>query len=344
MVVNTDGSLKMWQPKKPGPVTIPLPGKATQAAATYSSAYVLLDDGTVMAWGSNDFDALGLTRDMLRKTSGGTGLESAVPIPIAGLSDIVQISAAFNHAVAVRRDGTVFAWGSKSNGLSGNVGAPSKTAPDPVTQVPGLTGIVQAVTATSHSLALGRDGRVYAWGANGHGQLGSGEHGPVRGPGQVPGLDHVVAIAAGMTTSLALKSDGSVWVWGSNQSSMFGNGERPGAADEPGGISPTPVLVKGVRNVRSLAAGEGHALALLSDGSMRAWGFDGYGQTGVGTSGGYQSSPVKIPTPTGVKSIYANSYRSFAVTADGTLWHWGSAIPPGNIDRDSRKRPVVFAP
>jgi hypothetical protein len=327
VVVNADGSVTAWPDESDGQaMRIALPRKAVSAAVNQYAAFILLEDGSVMGLGKNNYQTLGI--------AGNAKAESPRSIP--GLHDIMQIAATYGHALALRRDGAVFAWGEDVDGLRGDGGSTHAL----VTRVPGLPAIAQVATAARHSLALGRDGRVYAWGGNSHGELGNGSTGAPAAPAAVPGLDGVVAIAAGLQASLALKQDGSVRAWGSNQSAMLGNGGRSGSAAQ--GIAPTPVQVKGVANVRLIVAGEGFVLALSADGTLRAWGFDGYGEIGVGTSGGYHMAPTRIPSLAKVVNINAGGYRVFATTADGRLWHWGTPIPVAPVHRPNVKTPVVL--
>lgn len=341
VAIDADGSVLSWPESSsatPVPIPVTLPRKAVQAAVHQYTAFVLLEDGSVMGWGLNMYESLGVPAAVMRERD-----TTDTPKPIPGLRDIVQIAATYGHAVALRRDGAVFGWGETVSGLRGTPDVSNADArrPSPVTQVPGIADIVQVATAARHSLALTRDGHVVAWGENGKGELGSGETGAPRGPGVVVSLDGVIAIAAGGSTSVALKRDGTVWAWGWNQSGMLGNGLRP-STSEPGGSVPTPVAVKGVANVRAIAAGEGHVMALLSDGTVRAWGHNGYGQIGSGTGGGYQLLPIKVPSLAGVTHISAGGLRSFAVTNDGRLWHWGTPIPVGGARRPNQKVPAVL--
>ena len=121
---------------------------------------------------------------------------------------------------------------------------------------------------------------------------------------------------------------------------MLGNGKRGGSSAD--GNALTPVPVNGVANARAIVAGEGFALALLADGSAGAWGFDGYGEIGVGTSGGYHMSPTRIPSLAKVVNINAGGYRVFATTADGRLWHWGTPIPVAPVHRPNVRVPVML--
>src|SRR5437764_12099093 len=97
---------------------------------------------------------------------------------------------------------------------------------------------------TYHSLAVKSDGTVWAWGYNGHGQLGNGSFTYSGTPVQVSGLGSVRAIAAGYFYSLALRSDGTVWAWGLGSNGQLGNGSSTD--------SPIPVPVGALRGVRAV--------------------------------------------------------------------------------------------
>jgi alpha-tubulin suppressor-like RCC1 family protein len=349
LVVKADGSVVGWgadadgqaarpaSPTRtiPTPVAINLPGKALQVALGYVTQYALLEDGTVVAWGANDEGQLG---NGAMGASGELGIypkPSLNPVRVTGLGNITQIEAGSKHAVALRADGTVWAWGTREDGAIGD-GKPTTLRPLRAigpTRVPGLEGITQIAVARSHNLALKSDGRVMSWGSNSDGELGLGTRVTGWTPAEVIGLDRVVAIAAGSGGgkgfSGAVRDDGTVWLWGTNTSAMMGNGEGPMSPDDPGGRNPLPVQLKGVNGVTRLSLGDGHAAALLRDGTLRMWGHDGWGQIGVGTSGFYHERPVKVTGISNVSAVYLGGPHSFAVRADGTLWIWGSDFVGG---------------
>jgi alpha-tubulin suppressor-like RCC1 family protein len=349
LVVKADGSVVGWgadadgqaarpaSPTRtiPTPVAINLPGKALQVALGYVTQYALLEDGTVVAWGANDEGQLG---NGAMGASGELGIypkPSLNPVRVTGLGNITQIEAGSKHAVALRADGTVWAWGTREDGAIGD-GKPTTLRPLRAigpTRVPGLEGITQIAVARSHNLALKSDGRVMSWGSNSDGELGLGTRVTGWTPAEVIGLDRVVAIAAGSGGgkgfSGAVRDDGTVWLWGTNTSAMMGNGEGPMSPDDPGGRNPLPVQLKGVSGVTRLSLGDGHAAALLRDGTLRMWGHDGWGQIGVGTSGFYHERPVKVTGISNVSAVYLGGPHSFAVRADGTLWIWGSDFVGG---------------
>jgi alpha-tubulin suppressor-like RCC1 family protein len=129
---------------------------------------------------------------------------------VSGLSDVVAV-AAFWHGLALKRDGTVWGWGSNYSGALGDGTTTERATP---VQVAGLSDVVAIDTrygdewsVSPHSVALKQDGTVWEW--------------PMV-PVQVAGLTDIVAIAEGGWHSLALKRDGTVWAWGWNGYGQLG--------------------------------------------------------------------------------------------------------------------------
>ena len=344
-VVKSDGSVVGWGTEGDGlaarersatgritaPTPIAVPGKVRQMAIGEASAYALLEDGTVFAWGANDAGQLGNGGPGSRSAPGIYPKPSVRPVAVAGLTDVVQVSAAGRHALALRKDGTVYAWGSSGAVIAEDPAKPG-VATGPV-RIAGLENVVQLAAARDHNLALTRDGDVYAWGENADAQLGL-EPTTYRSarPVKVQGLGRMVSIAASGTGNLALsgavRDDGTVWMWGSNQAATMGNGLKSGARGDAGDLNSKPLAVKGISTARTINAGDGHVAVLLRDGTLRLWGHDGWGQIGIGTHGFYQESPKK-PALTGVAAVYLGNNKSFAVKLDGTLWRWGGAATYG---------------
>ena len=320
----------------PAPVVIDLPGKVLQVAMGETTQYALLEDGTVIAWGSNDAGQLGNGPMGASSEPGRYPKPSVTPVPVTGLKDIIQIEAGSKHAVALRKDGTVWAWGTRNEGAIGD-GAPKTLHPAIAispTQVPGLQGVKQIAAARGHNLALRADGKVMAWGNNRDGQLGNGTRDSGWTPAEVSGLDRIVGVAAGLAgfggndVSGAVRDDGTVWTWGSGVAGLMGNGTDNPSPDDPGGRNLLPIQVPGLTKVKALTLGFGHAAALLNDGTLRMWGHDGWGQIGVGRGNDDDPYYPKPVMPKGIKnvaSVHLGSLRSFAVRTDGSLWVWGHA-------------------
>jgi alpha-tubulin suppressor-like RCC1 family protein len=317
--------------RAPGPVTIALPGKAIDIAAGGATSYALLDDHTVVGWGAADKGQLGLGDNAPRP--GGTAADPSTGMPkrIPGLEDVVQIVASGGMAAALRRDGRVYAWGSRDFGMIGDRKDPGRygesAAPAMgIVEVPDVRDIAQLSAGSGHVLALRRDGHVIAWGSNWYGALGREPRRelPMDWAEEVQGISDVVSVVGGNGISTALRRDGTVWVWGANWHAQFGNGDR---TDPPGvgyGTVLTPVQVPGVINVAAISLGltGRHTIALKRDGTLVGWGNTDWGQIGAGVSEMFQERPV-TPRLTQVRAVWAVGNNTFAVRKDGTFWGWG---------------------
>lgn len=226
-----------------------------------------------------------------------------------------SVACGLQHTLALKSDGTVWAWGINGYGQSGNGTTASSSVQ---VQVPSLSGVVAIAASDYHCLAVKSDGTVWAWGYNNYGQLGIGTKVNSLVPVQVSNLTDMVAVAAGGRTSCAVRRDGTVWAWGSN----LGDGTTGG--------STVPVQVPGLEGVTAIATEGSGSLAmpqfnlvLKSDGTVWAWGANQSGQLGNGTTGSSSLVPVQVSNLTDVASISAGVTHSLAARNDGTAWSWG---------------------
>ncbi len=303
------------------------------AAGGYHSLRVN-EDETGLAWG----------RDLFGELGDGFYLDRSRPGPIAGLGGIVGVAGGRMHSLAWTADGAAWAWGLDASGQlgDGEVPPPLDGPPIPVAGSPFPVRVDCPARLTSlkagfgHSLGLGADGQVWAWGANTCGQLGDGSRLSRSAPVSVPGLSDAAAIAAGSSHSLALKTDGTVIAWGANTHGQLG--------DTSANDQDRPVAVTGLDAVVDLAAGADHSLALRADGTVWAWGSDESGQLGAGGQGP-AAAPMAIPGLDQVVQIAAGHSHNLALQADGTVWAWGrndfGQLNAG--DTDARNRPARIA-
>jgi alpha-tubulin suppressor-like RCC1 family protein len=179
--------------------------------------------------------------------------------------------------------GSVWAWG--WNG-SGQLGDGTRVAHSSPVLVVGGHSFVEVVGGDDHSLARKADGSVWAWGWNGSGQLGDETRDSHSSPVLVVGAHSFVEVAGGYLHSLARKADGSVWAWGYNYYGQLGDGTADARS--------SPVLVVGGHSFVEVAGGGyNHSLARKADGSVWAWGYNGNGELGDGTTD-HRSSPVLV--------------------------------------------------
>ncbi|MFB7369465.1 RCC1 domain-containing protein [Streptomyces sp. NPDC056222] len=237
-------------------------------------------------------------------------------VPSAGLLVLLTTLAAFAlpAPMAAAQAQRVESWG--DNGV-GQLGDGTDTDRHTPVTVSGLTaaGVTGLAAGRIHGLALLSNGTVKAWGHNFFGQLGDGTTTNHPTPGGVRELSGVTAVAAGCGHSLALLSDGTVRAWGDNALGQLGIGVT-------GGTSTTPVPVSGLSKVTAVATSCDHSLALLSDGTVRAWGGNSTGQLGNGTTTD-SNVPVPVSGLGGVRDIAAGFNHSLARLANGTVRAWG---------------------
>jgi alpha-tubulin suppressor-like RCC1 family protein len=295
----------------------------TAISGTENFNLALLENGTVVAWGSNFAGQLG----------DGSNTNSDVPVAVTGLSGVTAIAGGSNHGLALLSNGTVEAWGGNEEGQLGNGSTVSSDSPVPVS---GLSSVTAISAGYNDSLALLSNGTVMAWGRNSFGALGNGGEAKsdvpvaVCAPGaKAPCASHlsgVKTISAGYEHALALLSNGTVVAWGDNGVGQLGDGSHTG----PEGCGPTtaqpcakvPVKVTGLTGVSAVSGGGEHSLALLSSGSVEAWGQNELGQLGVGTSTGPEpcgptatpcsTTPVAVLTHGAVSGIAAGGQHSLA--------------------------------
>jgi alpha-tubulin suppressor-like RCC1 family protein len=267
---------------------------------------LLLEDGTIWAWGGNIYGELG---------NGTKGTIEEKPTLVVSLMDVSVVDASF-HSIAAREDGTVWTWGLNRHGQLGD-----GTAEDRFTasEVSGLGNITEVSAGLEHSIALTEDGGVWAWGWNEFGQLGDGTTEDKLTPVQITSLSDIKAISGGRAHNLALREDGSVWGWGYNFYGQLGQGFT---SDYIG----TPVRIQSLNNILAITAGGDFSLALLKDGTVWAWGRNQSGQLGNGTFGHdvNQTHPVQVVGLTDVRAIAAGSAYGIALRQDGTVWTWGN--------------------
>ena len=303
----------------------------TAVAAGQNYSLAIKNDGTVWAWGNNNYGQLGDSTANQRnlpvqvKDAAGTGF----------LTGITAVAAGTSHSLALKNDGTVWAWGSNNNGQLGDDSTTGRYLPVQVKDAAGtgfLTGITAITTGETHSMALKNDGTVWTWGNNNYGQLGDNTTNQRNLPAQVKDaagtgfLTGITAVAASSIRSYAIGSAGTVWAWGNNSYGQFGDNTTTSRN--------LPVQVKDaagtgfLTGITAVATGPYHTLALKNDGTVWAWGYNGWGNLGDGSYNNHLI-PYQVKDAagtgflTGITAIAVGQYHSLALKNDGTVWAWG---------------------
>jgi len=244
------------------------------------------------------------------------------------------ISAGEDHSMAVKADGTLWAFGSIRFGQLGtdmrwdtlpSMGYAMQAAPDKV-----MDDVVSVSAGNGFTMAIKRDHTLWAWGSNASYELGNDgkgnkileSYGGYSYPYQsVPTkiMDDVEAVCAGFDCTMAIKTDHTLWAWGYNYSGQFGNNEIGNYKDSLNRrIQTTPVKI--MDDVASVNTAFKVTMIIKTDGTLWACGDNTYGQIGNGGSE-TQNTPVKIMDD--VVSVSTSGYHTLAIKTDGSLWAWG---------------------
>jgi len=281
----------------PLPIKIMTEVKDIAAGSLHSLA--VKKDGSLWAWGYNHYGQVGnYTTDSIKD----------VLSPVKIMDDVTAVAAGGNHSLAIKNDGTLWAWGANEKGQLGDGTVEYKKAKP----VKIMDDVKDIAAGSEHSLALKNDGSLWAWGSNWGGQVGDGTKNDTSVPVQI--MSDVKAVAAGPEArySFAIKNDGTLWLWGYN---IYGS--RNGIDI----YHTKPVQV--MKDVKEVYGGFNHTVAIKTDGTLWGWGSDSAGQLGGAGSGskGTVAAPVKIMTD--VTDAAAGKYFTIIAKTDGTLWGVG---------------------
>ena len=296
-------------------------------------------DGNAYAWGNNKFGQLGTGTTAQRNTP------VPVPKPAGAPADFtyVQAYAGGYHSLAIGSDGYVYAWGLNDHGQLGNNTKSNSSTPVRV-HGPGNTGeglkAIQVAAGAWNSMALAADGTVYTWGSISRGwsyDCSSAQTVPitVKDPSDASGVLHAVQISTSWSFDMALGQDGYVYTWGYNANGQLGNNTSDGSSTNIFHPTPSRVFATGKSTAAAgpwlkavqVSAGGWHALAIDEDGNTWAWGYNGHGELGNGTTTG-DPVPVRVQYPkdagtVAATQISAGFYHSLALDKEGNAWSWG---------------------
>jgi hypothetical protein len=285
-----------------------------QSSSNYSLA---LDEyGILWGWGLNN-------QTLSNQTYSNTNTDKfTTPTKIELPGPVTRFAAGEAHALALGRDGQLWAWGSNAFGQLGNGQTAPVSGVVSVLLPTTMTSIVDLAASSSTSYAVDANGKVWAWGNNDDGEVGNGTYSVCNSPVAVSsssGMPLIKLIKANHNFALALANDGTIWTWGDNTYGQLGHSNG-----NPSNI-PLKITV-GLSLGKSIATGYSHSLGISPAGNIWSWGRNNYGQLGTNTS---SNSLVPLPTAavTGwndLVQISCGAYHSLGLRSDGYVWTWGN--------------------
>lgn len=295
---------------------------------------VVMPDGRLIAWGASHDQ--------------GDGGENRLLVPATIGPGYASVSVGWWTTHAIKKDGTLWAWGMSSYGALGT-GTGSFHVALPVqigTDYKKVVSKGENSDEGEYAVGLKNDGSLWVWGArtsatpnslasveaprmigSGYSDIASGQHGDMlalkadgslwqfqRNPSNAPFApvkiaDGYVAVTTSFFATFALKADGTLWNWGPNAANKPATGEATAAA---------PVMVGS--GFKAISSGEGYTMAIKTDGTLWAGGSAGSGQFGDSTvvlNGAFRQ------VGSGYIAVSAGDTCTVAQKPDGTLWAWG---------------------
>jgi alpha-tubulin suppressor-like RCC1 family protein len=288
------------------PVQVGLLTNWQQLSARQGQTWAIKTDGTLWAWGNNTVGQLG----------DGTIVAKSSPVQIGALANWVSAGNGLVSSHAVKNDNTLWSCGYNAFGGLGDGTTVGKSSP---VQVGTLTTWASVAGGYGYFTALKLDGTLWACGKNSAGQLGNGMVTNASTPVQVGTLNTWAKVANGYASSFAIKKDGTLWSWGDNTAGQLGLGDTTSRS------SPTQLGTATWSAVDTSTDGAGtyFTVAVKTDGTLWAWGFNSDGELGIGMTSAAINSPVQVGTLTNWKSVACGYYHTTALKTDGTLWAWG---------------------
>jgi len=257
----------------------------------------------------NNTTSVGDIRTPVTTTAGGTNWK--------------QVDSGYDHAAAIKTDGTLWIWG--QTGVHGtNDSAERRT---PVTTFAGGTDWKQVSCGKRSTGAIKTDGSLWVWGNNAFGQLGVNDTTERLTPvttfigGNTWKQVYMVDGGGGRQHTLAIKTDGSLWTWGGNEGGQLGIGFN---GDSTGRTTPVTTFIGG-NDWKSISGGRGYSVAIKTNGTLWVWGGNGSGTLGINDSNIFTIKNTPVTTFAGGtdwKQVGGHN-NTAAIKTDGTLWVWG---------------------
>jgi alpha-tubulin suppressor-like RCC1 family protein len=308
-----------------------------QVSAGDDQIAAIKTDGTLWTWGLAASGQLGNTL---------SSVLTIISTPIttfAGGTNWKQVSCSFalnsEHTAAIKTDGTLWLWGSSSNGRLANLLIVGNRS-TPITTFAGGTDWKQVSCGGYCTYAIKTDGTLWSWGRGSSGQLGNADITDRSTPVTTfAGGTNWKQISGGSLFGAAIKTDGTLWTWGLKTNGQLGNG------DPTSGNSSTPITTfAGGTDWKQVSCGQVHMAAIKTDGTLWVWGNGNNGQLGNASTTNTSTPVTTFAGGNNWKQVSCADNRfTLAIKTDGSLWSWGNGFSGtlGNNETPSKSTPVT---
>lgn len=319
--LKSDGTLWAWGTNGDGqcgqgnflggtgaPTRVGLESNWTFIATGNKCSYAIKNDGTLWAWGINDFGQLG----------DGTLIKKNIPTQIGTNNDWQKvISGNGSHAFAIKTNGTLWAWEQNNHGQLG-LGTSSTMETVPI-QVGNENNWLNASIGFTHSLFIKTNGTIWSCGLGNDGALGNGSNVLAFVPTQIGTQNNWIKIASGFYFSAAINSENKLFMWGDNSQGQLGIGDYINKN--------IPTQINNETNWDEIVLGLFHSVALKSNKTVWSWGSHFNCQLGNGNPCAIPGVNINLPQQINIETnwdkIFTGYSHSFSIKSNGELWAWG---------------------
>ena len=278
--------------------------KFTSVSAGYHHCLGIDDTGKLWAWGYNGYGQLGT----------GTTSNYSVPTAVLGEHVFVSVHAGESYSLGLDIDGKAWAWGYNYYGQLG-IGITGGNVLEP-TAVLGDHVFTNIVIGYNHSIGLDTNGKLWSWGQNNSGELGTNNNVWHNSPTEVYGNHKFCYISAGWNFSHAIDENGITWAWGTQTYGILGNATTTGS-------SLIPVVVYGNHNFVKIFSNYFHTVAIDADGDSWSWGYNPTCELGY-CGGESQSIPQKIDRGIEFSSFTCGYSHTLGIDVNGIVYGFGT--------------------
>ncbi|GAC55979.1 putative serine/threonine protein kinase [Gordonia hirsuta DSM 44140 = NBRC 16056] len=281
-----------------------MPSRTSSEPADVTACAVA--DGDAYCWGDGLFGALG----------NGSSRTINTPQKVNGLGTVTAIGTDKWTTCAVS-DGDVYCWGWNSRGEAGQERVADRQIESP-TKVDGISDVTSVSVYSGNTCAITQEQKLYCWGHNYDGQLGTGDTDASTRPVEIAGLKNVTSAQVGGGTidgssfhQVCGVADAKVYCWGSVID-----------AENKTSSQKAPKEVTGLPDAATVSTDTNTVCSVASDGQAYCWGDNSFGQTGSNGDGSFVTEPTRVEGMNRVTALVTGSGTTCA-RSDGKLYCWG---------------------